>query len=308
VLDIFRFDLTRNHFILFGHPWVLGIDSSLDAAELFWNMLIRFFLPIGLIITGGIWVSWKWGRLYCGWLCPHFSVVEVINALMRRATGKLTLWDKERLPEQQQDGTRIQPGKGWWPVTAAAVLLFSLLWAVVLLTYLLPPVEVYGNLFSGTLTRSQFIFITVATLLLAIEFTFARHLFCRFGCAIGLFQSLVWMGNKRAMVVAFDRKRAKLCADCDVSCEHACPMRLKPRSLKRNMFTCTQCMQCIDACERVQADRTGLSLLKPLENHCALDVSDRGLGSAPEVPEGCFDLSNRGKRCCSADAGRENCN
>ncbi len=84
---------------------------------------------------------------------------------------------------------------------ALAVPFFSLLWAVSFLTYLLPPFEVWGNLFRGELTRNQFIFITAATVLLTIEFTLARHLFCRFGCAVGLFQSLIWMGNRRALVV-----------------------------------------------------------------------------------------------------------
>ena len=46
------------------------------------------FLPLLLLLGIGFYVAWKWGRLYCGWLCPHFSVVEMINALMRRAHGK----------------------------------------------------------------------------------------------------------------------------------------------------------------------------------------------------------------------------
>lgn len=298
VLDIFRFDLNENHFILLRHPWVLGIDASMPAMDLFWNIMTRFLLPVGIVVVGGIYVSWKWGRLYCGWLCPHFSVVEMINGLMRRASGKLSIWDKESLPEIQQDGTKIKTSRWWWLGTAFFVVLFSFVWAVVLLTYLLPPAEIYGNLFNGTLTRNQFVFISVATFLLVIEFTLARHLFCRFGCAIGLFQSLAWMTNKNAMVVAFDRKRAASCVECDKSCEHACPMRLKPRSLKRKMFTCTQCMQCVDACEKVQANKSELPLLKMLERHCAHDVSDRGFGHKPDVPDSCFDIENQGKRCC----------
>lgn len=299
VLNIFRFDLNENHFILLWQPWVLGIEADQQPVEMLWNMFIRFFLPIGIVVGGGIFVSWKWGRLYCGWLCPHFSVVEMINSLMRRASGKLSIWDKEKLPDQQQDGTRVKTDKLWWIVTILTVLLFSFVWAVVLLTYLLPPKEIYANLVSGNLTRNQFTFISVATILLTIEFTVARHLFCRFGCVIGLFQSLVWMGNKKAMVVAFDRKRAALCADCDSSCEHACPMRLKPRSFKRNMFTCTQCMQCVEACEHVQETRSGIPLLKMLEQHCALDVSDRGLGRKPKVPDACFSIENQDrKKCC----------
>jgi len=298
VLDIFRFDLNENHFILLWHPWVLGIDASQPAGQLFWNVFTRFLLPVGLVVGGGIFISWKWGRLYCGWLCPHFSVVEMINALMRRASGKLSIWDKEKLPEHQQDGTQIQTGKRWWFVTGLAVLLFSFVWAVVLLTYLLPPKEIYSNLFNATLTRNQLAFISVATLLLVIEFTLARHLFCRFGCAIGVFQSLVWMANKNAMVVGFDRKRAKSCVSCDKSCEHACPMRLKPRSLKRQMFTCTQCMQCVEACERVQDNHASFSLLKMLDSHCAHDVSDRGFGHKPRVPNGCFEVDNQSKKNC----------
>ncbi|MFK5893183.1 MAG: 4Fe-4S binding protein [Pseudomonadota bacterium] len=301
ILDIFRFDLNEDHFILLWHPWVLGINASMAPMDILWNMLTRFLLPISLIIGTGIYISWKWGRLYCGWLCPHFSVVEMINSAMRRASGKLSIWDKEKLPDNQQDGTHVKSNKWWWIVTALIVFLFSFIWAVVLLTYLLPPKEIYANLFSGNLTRNQFTFITVATILLIIEFTFARHLFCRFGCAIGLFQSMVWMGNQKAMVVGFDRKRVVLCADCDKSCEHACPMRLKPRGLKRNKFTCTQCMQCVTACENVQDNNSKLPLLKMLDFYCAHDVSDRGFGHRPDVPTGCFKIENKGKMRCECE-------
>ena len=299
ILNIFRFDLNEHYFVLLGQPWTLGIDETRTAVEVSINILLRFFLPLAIVVGSGIFISWKWGRLYCGWLCPHFSVVELINSLMRRASGKLSIWDKTRLPEDQQDGTHIETNKSWWIVTLLAVLLFSFTWAVVLLTYLLPPTEIYGDLFAGELTRNQLVFISVATVLLSIEFTFARHLFCRFGCAIGVFQSLVWMGNKNAMVVSFDRSRAKLCADCDTSCEHACPMRLKPRGFKRHKFTCTQCMQCIDACENVQSEKSGLPLLKMLEQECAHNVSNRGFGHKPEVPTGCFEDDQQGKRCCT---------
>ncbi len=291
-LDIFRFDIPANHFVILGHAWTLGAsdfahgDSGVIPTAS--NMFLRGFLPVVSLIGIGIFIAWKWGRLYCGWLCPHFSVVAMINSLMRRATGKLSLWDRETLPESQCDGTRIKTSKIWWLAVAVAVLGFAFLWAVALLTYLLPPKEIYFNLIHGELTPNQFRFIAVATVLLTIEFTAARHLFCKYGCAVGVFQSLVWMGNKRALVVGFDRDRAKLCSDCDASCEHACPMRLKPRSIKRKMFTCTQCMQCVEACEKVQAGGDQPSLLKMLDGHCALDVSDRDFGRRPDVPPDCF--------------------
>ena len=298
ILDIFRFDLNENHLFFLTQPWLLGINSSMSSVDIMFNMIVRFLLPISLLIGAGIFISWKWGRLYCGWLCPHFSVVETINSIMRHASGKLSLWDKEKLPENQQDGTNIKQNKLWWLVTVPVIFIISFTWAVVLLTYLLPPKEIYTNLISASLTQNQFVFISVGTILFIIEFTFARHLFCRFGCAIGLFQSMVWMGNQKSMVVAFDRKRVILCADCDKSCEHACPMRLKPRGLKRNKFTCTQCMQCVTACNNVQENKTQLPLLKMLENHCAFDVSDRGFGHKPKIPTSCFNSKNKSQKQC----------
>lgn len=79
---------------------------------------------------------------------------------------------------------------------------FAFLWALALLTYLLPPFEIYHNLLNGTLTRNQSIFLTAATIAFTVEFLLARHFFCRYVCAVGLFQSLAWMANDRAMVVA----------------------------------------------------------------------------------------------------------
>lgn len=291
-LDLFRLDLKLGHFIFLGQDWTLGLDAFVageaDTLDATLNLILRGFLPIAGIIGFGVWLSWRYGRLYCGWLCPHFSVVELINALMRRASGKPTLWEREPLPEQLPDGRRIVPKRSYWPLALLAVVGFAFLWAISLLTYLWPPFEVYANLWNGELTRFQFIFLTAATIVLSIEFLLARHLFCRFGCAIGLFQSLAWMANKKAMVVGFDRPRVGLCTDCNAACDNACPMRLKPRSIKRKMFTCTQCAQCIEACTHVQRDNPQGSLLQWVEAECALDVSDRDFGRKPGIGEGCF--------------------
>jgi ferredoxin-type protein NapH len=285
VLDIFRFDLTRGHAVLLGQDWRLGLDAFVagetGAASVALSLLLRGLLPIVLVGGGLLWVAWRWGRLYCGWLCPHFSVVELINGLMRRAIGRPSLWGRGPLPERQPDGTRLTPSRWYWLPTLAAVLGFAFLWALVLLTYLLPPVEVYGGLLQGRLGQGPTIFLTAATAVFATDFLLARHLFCRFGCAVGLFQSLAWMGNDRAMVVGFDSARAAACHDCNNACDNACPMRLKPRTLKRSMFTCTECAQCISACASVQAGGRGdrglavrprESLLRWVEGQEALPV------------------------------------
>ncbi len=276
VLDIFRIDLNEGHAILLGMDWTLGIDDFIAGragiGEATFNLFWRGFLPLFGGAALFLWIAWRYGRLYCGWLCPHFSVVETINGLMRRAIGRHSLWDRQPLPRLQPDGSLLRTSRWYWIPTLLAVFGFAFLWALVLLTYLLPPAEIYGNLVHGTLTRNQTVFLTAATIAFSIEFLLARHLFCRFGCAVGLFQSLAWMGNDRAMVVGFEAQRASACKRCNNACDNACPMRLKPRTIKRRMFTCTECAQCISACEQMQARHGERGLLHWVEGEAARAV------------------------------------
>jgi len=280
VFDLFRFDLNAGHAWLLTFPWRLGIDDFLagrvgaTAAGL--DILLRLFLPILLGAGAFIYAAWRWGRLYCGWLCPHFSAVETINGLMRRASGRHSIWDSQPTPAKRPDGSSLPQSAWWWIPTVLFAVGFAALWAVVLLTYLLPPAEVYGNLWNLAPTRNQALFLGAATGVLSLEFLFARHLFCRFGCAVGLFQSLAWMANRGALVVGFRRDRAGDCAACYAdggpqhpACEGVCPMRLRPRTQKVKMFTCTQCTQCMDACATVQAREGREGLLQWVDGAAA---------------------------------------
>ncbi len=277
VLDLFRYDLNAGHAWLLGMEWRLGIDDFLagrsGAGEAAVNVLLRLFLPILVGAALFLKVARRWGRLYCGWLCPHFSVVEAINGLMLRATGKPSLWEGEILPPWQPDGRARRIDRRWWLLVLPAAVGFAFCWAVVFLTYLLPPDEVYRNLWQGTPTRNQALFIGAATTVLSLEFLFARHLFCRYACAVGLFQSLVWIGNRDAMVVGFERARGADCNRClperQSACDMLCPMRLNPRNIKRHMFTCTQCGQCLSACATTQSANPDGALLRWVSGHAA---------------------------------------
>ena len=247
ILDIFRLDLTRGHFIIFGYPWTLGLEAfqqgqgtALMAAS---TLLLHVFLPIMGTLAIVITIIWKYGRVYCGWFCPHFSVVEMINQLMYKFLYRVTLWEK---PSQEVKG--LVP----WLIVIFVAVSMAFVWSFSLLSYLLPPKELVYGLLNFELGSGSTRFLIAGTLVLTIDFIFARHLFCRFGCAIGLAQSVVWMGNKKAMVVSFEKKRAEQCRSCDNECDFSCPMRLFTRGIKRAKFTCTQCGQCLSACDRVQ--------------------------------------------------------
>ncbi|WP_150304914.1 4Fe-4S binding protein [Pseudomonas saliphila] len=253
VLDLFRLDLSRGHFVFLTMDWTLGLDpqtSALDPTSITLHLLLRLGLPILLTLGVLLWVVWRWGRLYCGWLCPHFSMVEWIDGLMARWLGRRSVWEKPSAPRRA--GARL--------VMSVMVLGGSALWAITLLSYLVPPVPLWTGLASLNLPTWHWFFIGIGTALFSIEFALARHYFCKYGCAVGIFQSLIWAVNSRAMVIGFKRERARDCRDCN-ACDKACPMRLPPRGMKRHKITCTQCGVCVQTCSQVQANNPAGSLL-----------------------------------------------
>ncbi|MCP3851105.1 MAG: 4Fe-4S binding protein [Gammaproteobacteria bacterium] len=266
-LDIFRLDLTLGHFIIFGQPWTLGLESFQqgqgDAAGAAITLLSRVFLPVLAFIAIIAVIIWKMGRIYCGWLCPHFSVVETFNDMMLKHLNRVTLWEK---------ASKKTNGMLPWLLVFFSCAFMAFVWAFSLLSYLLPPKELIPNLLNFELGAGSTRFLIVATTIFTLDFFFARHLFCKFGCAVGVFQSLIWMANSKAMVVSFDKPRAHACQSCDRECDRACPMRLHTRSIKRAKFTCTQCGQCLNTCDQVQSDNLEGRIINWVTNDKAMDV------------------------------------
>ena len=82
----------------------LGIDrltaGEVSAARFALVLLERLFLPLLGAALLFLAVAWRWGRIYCGWLCPHFSVVETINRAMTLASGRPSVWDRSPVPRR----------------------------------------------------------------------------------------------------------------------------------------------------------------------------------------------------------------
>jgi ferredoxin-type protein NapH len=234
VLNLFRLDLTAGHFILLGicrGRW--GIDdfrrrhriSGAGQAGAQHHAVARLSADRAGRAGGTlIWVSWKYGRIYCGWLCPHFSVVETINQTMRRAIGRQSVWEKQPQPARNPDGTVTERDAIWWLAVLPLAVGFAFLWVISVhelclaaAADLAQPVPRRAAAFPADHPyRRQYCAVSM-------EFLFARHLFCRFACAAGLFQSLAWMGNRKAMVVGFERGRAPECAGCESECDQRLP-------------------------------------------------------------------------------------
>ncbi len=267
LLNIFRFDIVEGHFIVLGQPWMLGLESSefecLDTSHSVRNILLNFILPVFILLIATGFIAWKYGRIYCGWLCPHFSVVETINRLMLKHLNRLTFWEK---PDK-----KIRKTLPWLFVLSICIVI-AFIWSFTLLGYIYPPKLLSTDLYHLELSFGPALFLLVMTIILTIDFFFARHLFCKYGCSFGIMQSMVWMANSKSMVVGFDKSRAHLCQSCDSECDKACPMRLPVRGIKRAKFTCTQCGICLNACDDAQADNPEGRLIHWVSNEEATAV------------------------------------
>lgn len=267
LLNIFRFDIVEGHFIVLGQSWMLGLESSefecLDTSHSVRNILLNFILPVFILLIATGFIAWKYGRIYCGWLCPHFSVVETINRLMLKHLNRLTFWEK---PDK-----KIRKTLPWLFVLSICIVI-AFIWSFTLLGYIYPPKLLSTDLYHLELSFGPALFLLVMTIILTIDFFFARHLFCKYGCSFGIMQSMVWMANSKSMVVGFDKSRAHLCQSCDSECDKACPMRLPVRGIKRAKFTCTQCGICLNACDDAQADNPEGRLIHWVSNEEATAV------------------------------------
>ena len=267
LLNIFRFDIIEGHFVILGHSWMFGLEYSefecLDTSHSVRTLLLNFVLPVVIFILFSGLIAWRYGRIYCGWLCPHFSVVETINALMLKHFKRVTLWEKP-LSDIQQTGSKL--------FVLVICIVIAFIWSFVILGYIYPPRLLITELIHWQFSFGPTLFLLVMTFILTIDFFFARHLFCKFGCSVGIFQSFFWMANRKAMVIGFDQSRANLCQSCDSECDKSCPMRLPVRSIKRSKFTCTQCGVCLTACEAVQKDNPKGRLIHWLTGEEAINV------------------------------------
>jgi ferredoxin-type protein NapH len=187
--------------------WSLGIDAFMPAATSM-PPRQRYISCCGHFCPAWCWwsifltVAYRYGRLYCGWLCPHFSVVESQQPAFAPRLRQAQPVGQQRTVSRRQHPTQRTLVANFWPVLRAdgfsvgchpadlpAATRHHLGW----------PAARHAHRQPGPLHWHR------CHLLFRLEFAFARHLFCRFGCAVGLFQSLAWMANPRGMVVAFDR-------------------------------------------------------------------------------------------------------
>lgn len=232
--------------VIAGDVIFLGQRYPFSFQSLMWLPIVFY---AGVLAIGVI--SLRTGRLFCGWACPHSTMVE--NTRWWRS-----LWGREPMPANMARVLRQWPP---WALPALRVLsipyAIGLTWllSALLASYLVPLDWIYTQYASGNphiaLVWGQGLFVLIGLFLLV-----CGHDFCRTCCPYGMAQSIsAYQAGKRAPM-APRLKTTASAADCGTctACQQVCPVDIDPRNdrLFVGQFEgCFNCGECIDACKHV---------------------------------------------------------
>ncbi len=219
------------------------------------DLLVFFYL---FVIAAFLlfYVSARYGRLWCGFMCPQtiwsllffwmqFRIEGNYQAQKKRLNGKLSL------------ETMVVKS-----VKHVSWLGIALLTSIAFMSYFTPVEVLYVDLFSGELTGLYWGWILFFMLATYINAGWVKEKMCEHMCPYSRFQSamisegtkvvsyIAQRGEPRAPRKINQEKPALLgdCVDCNL-CVQVCPVGIDIR--KGFQYQCISCGLCIDACNQV---------------------------------------------------------
>lgn len=234
------FNVAERRFHLFGNTLA------------FQDTWLLFFVVSGLGFTL-FFVTSLFGRLWCGWTCPHTVFLDHVyrrierliegDANRRRALDAAP-WSTDKIIKRVLKQTLF--------VLVSAVIAHTLLAYFISFPVLLK--WVWATPFEHL---SAFIFVWVVTGALYFNFAWFREQLCLIICPYGRLQSA--MIDDNSMVVGYDVKRGEPrgrvgkegvgdCINC-MRCVEVCPTGIDIR--QGLQMECVSCESCIDACNEI---------------------------------------------------------
>jgi polyferredoxin len=225
LLDVMRFDITRQRFYFFGAElWIS------EFSILFLTMMFLWILVAAMAMI--------YGRFYCGYLCPQMIFSEAANSIEKTI---------ERMVNRRF--ARLAPRSR----RAVAIALFSLVLlpasvfvTFVFVSFFIPPADLFHRLLTLDIRTAAGIVGASITLVTLLDFAFLRQRFCTGICPYGYLQNM--LADKHTLLVHFHDANGN-CIHCD-KCVRACPMGIDIRN-SSHQLECTHCAECIDACSGI---------------------------------------------------------
>ncbi len=211
-LHIFRFDIPSTSLYLFG-------------MRLWMEHLFLFSLLVTLVIYVIIAVSFLFGRVFCGWVCPQ----NLFNELGR-------VWDQK------------------FKRTGAIVVSFvvGLFGGFVVYSYGTDGLALLRRYAAGEVPPGPTLFILGMGLFFTMAMAWWRTEICRVACPYGHLQSILTTSSTMRLELVNLPQNRDICASCGL-CAETCHMGVDPRTPDQKH--CVVCGDCLDACQLVSGAR-----------------------------------------------------
>ena len=278
--SIFRLDMPALRVVYLGRAYPLE-----------WPYVLGMILPFLVVVWGLALLSFKKGRVFCGWACPYGSLVEFFDGL-RTTLG----WGANRKVATWMRRSRLHR----WGLRAGALLTLGVappLLGASLAAYLDPPARILKDLSTWPQAGNQaqlvlWVWLVLVTLVSWAAGFLVRFHFCRMVCIYGMGQAMAASSAEPARILRprYLPEDLGACGSCQ-ACLKACFLELDPREkhIRLGFSTgCFNCGDCIDVCETVQGHRQHPALLtferpaplprsRPARLNHSLDFEDDGL-------------------------------
>ena len=233
-------DVAERRFHLFG--------LTLAAQDLW----LLFFVITGLGFTL-FFVTALFGRIWCGWACPHTVFLDHVFRRIERWT------DGDAIQRRVLDAAPLSGGKLLRRTLKHGLyILASALIAHLFLAYFVSLPEVWSMMRAAPVEHwSAFAFMAVFSGVLYFNFAWFREQLCIVICPYGRLQSALI--DDHSLVIGYDTARGEPrgkigtagagdCVACN-RCVQVCPTGIDIR--QGLQLECVGCTACIDACDDV---------------------------------------------------------
>lgn len=200
-----------------------GVEAIISSRSFYRPMLWSLLIPVGISVC--------LGRVFCGWVCPVNTLLEVVDKCRRLL----------RLAEIRERDVRFSLRNKYLILALVVGLVAFTGTPFIALVY--PPAvlsrEVHLFVFGATVGLGAYLILAIC----AIELFVSKRWWCRYVCPGGALYSL--LGRFRLIRVARDDSKCVGCGEC----VRVCQFDLRPMLVQITGMECTNCGSCIRACQ-----------------------------------------------------------
>lgn len=247
--------------------------TKFDMQELY-----LFPFLIMLVFVGLFFMTALGGRVWCGWLCPHTIFRIIYRDLIQTKLLKI----RKKISNKQQEPS----GQYLKRFTAVSIwTLLSLLASINFMWYFVPPHDFFAYMANPSQHLLIVGIIASLTIFLVYDIVKLQENYCIYVCPYARIQSIMY--DDETIQTVYDKQRGgeiykdskKIyknkkellvttpsadCVLCD-ACVVVCPTHI---DIKKGMqLECINCLECADACTKVQGALGRESLITWTNEH-----------------------------------------